>query len=428
MISKKNHSLLQKNILSPELRYSILIFLFLICRFFIFSHNKNLFFSPSVAVYYLPSYELGFINKAFIGSVFALFTDYLTNDTLITIVSIITVLLLAMISAMLGNAIGKSEPEIKTAVIIFTFLFLTAPLANTYFIERHFGRLDTFWYIFTLIALACLKRPYIKWAIPILCFAAIATHSGYMFTYMPAIAIPLLYEVYKSKFSSRSITLFSLSCFVLISFFVYFQVFSAKVNFASVEELAKYLSKKTDLKISVTSLYAEYFSPHLAYNADSLFKLLTIPTIKNIALPTFLVFSSFSFPLIVIFAVVWKNSIRNAENNFLKFIYILCALAPLVFIPAALFAMDWERWWGAALNCQFIFIFYFVISNEESLKESLKNICDYFEKHTLVLLLILTFSSLLMFSNICSYILDIFDKNIWYDFYSKVLPNYDYSL
>jgi len=426
---KSNRSPLCTNLIPSETKYSILIYIFFLCRFFIFAKNRAVVFSPAVSVYYVLSYKMGFIPRAFIGSIIALFTDYLTNNALRIIISVVTLLLLAMISFMLGKAIGKSEPEMKPAVLLFILLLLTAPLSHTYLVERHFGRLDTFLLFFTLAALTCLRKPFIRWFVPILCFAAVATHPGYMVTYMPALAIPLLYEVYQSNYSKKSIILFSSCCLILISFFIYFQFLSPQVNFANAEAFGAYLSKHTDMKVSNPVLYLEYFSPHLNHltNPNS-YTELELPIAKSIALPVILAFLSFTFPLIIIFLSVWKASIRNAGNRFLKFIFVLCALSPLVFILAALFAHDWDRWWAAAINCQFILIFYFIISKEKPIIDSLKKIWDFFDKHTFILLCILTFSSLLMLSNICSFSLDVLDKNIWLNFFARVLPHFDYSL
>lgn len=408
--------------------YSILIFLFFAVRFFMFAQNRVLPFSSSVSVYYVLNYDLGFIPRAFIGAVISLFTDYLTRDVLNFIISIVTLSLLALVSKLLGTAIGKSDSAYRPTVILFVFLLITAPLSHQYLIERHFGRLDVFWLFITVISLVCLKKPFIRWAIPILCFAGVATHPGFMVTYMPALAIPLFYEIYRRKYSKSSIALFLSSCLVLISFFIYFQFFSPQVDFKNAEALGEFLSTRTDMKISNSVLYIEYFYPFLdSISKPNYFTEVEIPIAKTLA-PELLVFLVFTLPLIVVFISVWKSSIHNADNKFLKLVFILCSLSPLIFILAALFAHDWERWWAAAINCQFIYIFYFILSGEITVKDSLRKIYFYFNKHPLILLCIFAFYGLLMLSDICSFSLGIFNKNIWLDFFAKVLPNFDYSL
>lgn len=418
-----------KKLITTKTKYSILILIFFLIRYFIFSQNRDSTFSPSVSVYYVLSYKLGFIPRAFIGSIFALFTDYLNNDILRVVISVVTLFLLAMISVILGKAIGKSEPEFRPAVTLFTFFLVTAPLSHIYLVERHFGRLDTFLLLITIFSLACLRKPFFRWIVPALCFAAVATHPGFMVTYMPALAIPLFYEIYRRKFSKKSIILFASAGVVTISFFLYFQYFAPQVSFANAESFGAYLSSRTDMKISVPVLYLEYISPHLdRLTNPNTYTDLLLPMLRNTAFPTIIVFLAFTFPLIIIFAAVWITSIHNAGNKFLKLIFVSCALSPLAFIPAALFGQDWERWWAAVINCQFILLFYFVISCEKPLLNSIKKACDFFDRHLLILLCILICSSTLMLSNICSFILDIFDKNIWLDFFTNILNHFDNSL
>jgi hypothetical protein len=153
-----------------------------------------------------------------------------------------------------------------------------------------------------------------------------------------------------------------------------------------------------------------------------------LPMLRDTALRTVLAFLGFTLPLILIFAAVWKSGFRHADNNHIKLVFILCALSPLAFIPAALFGQDWERWWAAAINVQFILIFYFAARGDTALLTALKTVYAFFMNHLLVLLCILLFAGTLLFSDICSFILNIFDKSIWLDFFASVLENFDYTV
>ena len=85
-----------------------------------------------------------------------------------------------------------------------------------------------------------------------------------------------------------------------------------------------------------------------------------------------------------------------------KFIFILCSAAPKAFIPAAIFGNDWDRWWAAATNTQFILVFYFIYSGEITIMDYVKKIGNFFEKHSLLLLLIIIFTNSLTFSHTAS--------------------------
>lgn len=419
MNAKGNNLLSNKKKRLSEIQCFLLIFAFFIIRYLTFPQIRSSELPSSVTIFYLFTYDLGFIHRALIGSTIALFTDYLTEETLKLVISFSTIMLLALVSLMLGRVISKSDPNLKPTVILFVFFLLTAPFSHTLYVERHLGRLDIYWLLFTLLGLACMNRPVIRWVLPLLCFAAIATHHGFLFTYMPAIAIPLLYEVYRNKYSKRSILLFATSCFVLIIFSLYFQFFLPKMNFYNADSLGIYLSGSTNMKIAFDAIYADYFA------SQDYLKNLIWPMAKGYALPVMLTFIALSLPLIIIFSVFWRLSIRNAENNFLKFVFVLCALSPLSFIPAAVFGADWERWWAAVINCQFIFIFYFIASSEKSILLALKSIGKFFTRHLLVLFLALAFSATAMLSNINSIILTHFDFEIIDDYFKKALDNYE---
>lgn len=419
----KNYSIVKGN------RYSgawcgILIFLFFSTRLFISFFGRDTF-STWITTPYVINYHSGFIARAFIGSVIACFTDYLTLKQFKIIAFAATLVLIALISFLIGKVISKTDQEFKNAVIISVFFFVSAPVSMTYMLEAHFGRFDVFLLLFTLIGLVCLRNPVLKWTVPVLCFAAVATHPGYMVTYLPALAIPMLYEVYRSRCSKKSIIIFSSSCIILIGFFVYFQLFSRRqLDFSTAEEMGRYLSQHTDMKIGMPMLYLEYFAPFPEWVTKWV-----IPESLSMNLPEVgIALLTVSLPLIVIFGVIWKNSIRNAENKFLKFIFLLCSATPLMFIISALFGHDWDRQWAPVINCQFIFLFYFVFLRERSVMDSLKKLTDYFDRHSLVLLCILLFEGLAMLSNLGTLFLNFWNKNLYDNFFGTALSNFSSML
>ncbi len=429
MKSNRNNPLLTNGSVSTAFIPGALLFVFFLLRFFIYARNRQFFFSPAVAVYYTLTYEYGPIPRAFIGWLISLFTGYLTRDTLMLIITVTVLFTLGLASLMLGKIASRLPAEEKPSMYLFLLLLATAPLSHTYLVERHFGRLDIFLLLWTLLGLLCLRSPRLRWLVPFLGVMAVATHPGYVVTYLPALAIPLLYEVHRSKYSRSSIALFTVSGAVILGAFIYFQFLSPAVPFKDAEAFGRELAARTDMKISNPVLYLEYISPHLDNpSKPDIFWGLEIPMAKNIALPSLFVLFAFSIPLIAVFAAVWRSSFRLGNDRLSRIIYILCAAAPLAFIPAALFAQDWERWWVAALNCQFILLFYLLSNKDSPVRSSIRKVYDYFGRHTLVLLCILVFSGTLMLSNITSFTLDVLDKSIWQDFFAKVLPNYDFSL
>jgi len=418
-----NHSPVKQNRLSG-LCCGILIFLFFFTRFLISFLGRNTF-STWITTPYVINYQSGFIARAFVGSVIALFTDDLTLKQFKIIAFTATLALIALISYLIGKVIAGISKELKNTVIIFVFLFVSAPVSLTYMFEAHFGRFDVYMLLLTLIGLVCLRNPVLKWFVPVICFAAVATHPGYLVTFMPGLAIPMLYEVYRSRCSKKSVAIFSSSCLILLGLFFYFQLFSRKqLDFSTAEEMGRFLSQHTDMKIGLPMLYLEYFAPF----PDWITKWV-IPESLSMNLPEVgIALLTVSLPLIVIFAVVWKNSIRNAKDKFLKFIFLLCSFTPLMFFVSAFFGHDWDRQWAPLIHCQFIYLFYFIVSHEHAVTDSLKHLADFFEKHSLVLLFILLFAGLAMLSNLGTLFLNFWDKILYYDFFGTALRDFEYML
>ena len=405
------------------MQYGAIILLCFVTRLLLVFCDRNSF-SSWMTTPYVITYKYGFIARGFIGSVIAIFTDFLSRKALKAITLTATLILLVLLSYLLGKVAANARQDYKNGVLLFTILFISAPVSMTYLLESHFGRLETFLFIYTLLGLMCLKKPGLQWAVPLLCFAAVATHPGYLTTYMPAIAIPLLYEIYRAKYSKKSILLFSSSCVILIGFFLYFQLFSrSQLDFATADAMGDELARHTDMKIGYPMLYLEYFAPFPEWVVDFI-----IPFTLSMDGPVAVILLVYSVPLILIFGAVWRHCFRRADNKFLKFVFFLCAVAPLLFIVAAVFGNDWDRWWSAVINCQFVFVFYFVFSKERVVIDSLNRINAFFDKHTLLLLVILAFAGLALLSNIGTVFLEFLDKSIYDNYYGSRLKNFDYLL
>jgi len=371
--------------------YELLIFAFLLFEFIFLAYGKLV--DPIAKTISLITYKFGFLSKALIGSIFSLFTDRITSHEIYVTAIISYLILSALISLMLGMIIRNSRQEMISAVIIFVMLFLSSPLSITYLLGMYIGRFDTYWIIITLIALIFLKNPVLRYLVPLFCITAILVNQGFMFTYMPALAIPLFYEIYRNKYSKKSIAIFSLSCLSMIILFIFFQFSTTNIPFKNAVDFAAYLSNFSDFQVSTVMLHITYFAPF----KESYYEYVR-PLIASYALPLGIELLTFSLPLLIIFWVVWKKCFCKTENKFLKFVFILCAFSPLIFIPVAFSLNDWDRYWSAIINTQFILIFYFIFSDESAVIDSVKKIGDFFSRHYLLLILIIVFACSLKFS------------------------------
>jgi len=371
--------------------YEGAIFAFLLLEFFFLVGNNVSDTNTRTA--YLLSYEFGFGPQAFAGSILYLFTDIVTSR-MIFIVSVISFLLMAaQISLLLGYLIRKSGHTARQSTAAIALLFLASPLSVTYLLGMHMQRLDVYWIILTLLALSILRKPVLRWTVPLLCAAALCIHQGFMSTYMPALAIPMLYEVYQNPRRFRNYLLFGINCLVMILLFAYFQFAPSHFPFGSAAELAAHLSQRADFAASAPMLHVGFFAPAKEW----LFEY-TLPFTASYALPLGMFYLVSSVPLIAVFVYIWYRALRRSTSKFLRLIFVMCAAAPLVFIPAALAANDWDRYWAAAVNGQFILIFYFIYAREKTVTSAAEKVGGFFEEHPLILPAVLIVMNALTFS------------------------------
>lgn len=377
--------------------YELIIFTFFLFEFFVLTSEKRLESETFVTTHYLMTYETGFISRALIGSIVSLFTSRLTIHQIFIVGTFSYLLMTVGISMLLGHLIRNSKSTERTAITIFVILFLSSPLSVTYLLGFHFARLDLYWIILVLSALICLKNSVLLWAVPLLGALAVCVHPGFLVTYMPALFIPILYEVYRNRGSKKHIVVFILSCSFTIFLFTYFQVFPQIIPYATAAEYSDHLTKNAAFQADPFMVYLEYFAPFREW-----LTMFVLPLTATYAFPLGLVLFTFSVPLIWIFAYVWKNCISETKDKFLRFVLILCAAAPSAFIAAAVFGNDWDRWWAAAINTQFILVFFFIISREAIVLKTINKVGSFLSSHLLLLLLIIIFTNSLTFSHASS--------------------------
>lgn len=385
-------------------RYEIVIFLFLFFEFTFMISEKYL--DRFVLTHYAFTYEFGLIPRSFIGSFISLFANKITSRAVYIMSIIFFIILISQISLALGRLIRKSDPDIKLSVKIFTILFLASPLSVTYLLGGYFARLDMYWLIITLFSLFFLKRRTLMWIVPLLGAVAIMIHQGYLFTYMPALLIPMFYEIYRSKYSKKSIIIFGLSCISMLLILLLLMFAQKNLPYDNASDFVKQIAKNVAFPPDSQMVYCEYYCPFPQWQIHVVF-----PLLAYLALPVGLTLFTFSIPLIIIFGYIWKQSLRETENKFLKFVFFLCASAPSLFILVAILGTDWDRWWAAVINNQFIIVFYFIFSKEKAVINSVQKVGNFFKEHLLMLALLVIFSNSLTFSKASTLVLSIAYQN-----------------
>jgi hypothetical protein len=377
--------------------YEIYIFMMLcITLLFTIPDIENL--NGYTASYYvLPYSEFGFKSRLLIGSSIRLFTDYVSSRTLYVVITIISLVFIALVSLVIGSIMKKVARNSVIGAEILVVLFVACPVSIQYLFNiNNFGRYDLFSILITILLLLCMKNEKTKWFAPFICFFAMLLNYNYVFMYMPVVGIVMVYEYLTGGRSKTRLLIFVVSCAAVAASFIYFKVLAPVSAFSSPEEVKQYLAGITDVQggeipifydfcYSLTKIYTRGFENSYSWFLD----LLKV-------YGSFILFST--GPAYAFFIVFWRKAGKNANRKTKKFIYSLCVLAPMGGFPMFL-AIDWDRWFPTIFISQLMLVLYFIAVNDTGAVDTLQQIKQYFERHLLFALVSIVYLSSSIFSN-----------------------------
>jgi len=372
--------------------YEIFIFAVLMFEFVVLCPGIQQLNPWAVTPYFLSYQDFGFNSRLLIGSIFKMFSEHISSSAFYYCIIIIITCMNAFIAVTLGKVLRRSTNDKADSLKVFIMLFLASPFSLSFlFYGENFGRFDTYLIIITVIMMLIVRHKYLKWLIPVLCFIAVATYQGYVMTYMPIIAVILIYECYKNKFKKSSIGLCSITFLIIILSSLYFQFFVSGFDYKSAEAVVALLQPRTDLALSANEIIFEYFVNVNTWFFDEL------KIIQSFAVPYTICVLIATFPLIAVFLTLWSSAFKKAQDKFSKFIIFLCMAAPMMSLPIFI-GNDWDRWISAVFITQFSLAFYFLDSGFDCILKSADKIGGYLVKHKILFVFIVLFLSTLLFA------------------------------
>lgn len=325
---------------------------------------------------YFVSDKLGTVSRSFIGNIIFTFTDYLSQNALYIIILIFTCILIVMFSALAGTIINQQSGELRQSVRFSVLLFLLLPTSLIFlFKEINYGRFDLYQIILSMIAGIFASRKGLHYLCPVIMAICIMIHQVNIF-YMPFIVIALLLEIKNSNFSKKRIISFFVALIAVISLFLFYQFYPKTLNFATAQDAASFLQGFTDIKISSSVLYGEYYS-----NVFELWGSYVRPILRDDSIPDLIFVAPFVLPVFTLFFLLWKGAFKKCTAPFTKFIFLLCLLSPLMALPQFILINDYGRWFAGIFINQFFMLFYMVYRKEEFVCESLLSVREFFVKH-----------------------------------------------
>ena len=378
--------------------YELFIFSVLMFEFEMFCPEIQ-HLNPWLTTPYFMSYQdFGLNARVVIGTVFRLFTEYISAKTLYYTIIATIVCMNALAAITFGKIMRRSSEDRRKSLFIFLILFLVCPFSFSYmFYGDNFGVFDIYLVIINFVIMHIVRYKKLRWLIPALCLIAVAIHQGYVMMYMPAVLVILVYETVNNRFKKSDIILFLLTTFAVGSASLYFQFFTPELGFGSSQAVVDFLEQRTDLNLLSDMIFVEYFINVNYWAADG------ITIVKGFAFKYSAVVISAIFPVILVLLSLWLVAYKNAKSFKEKMTPLLCLLCPLATLPMFVLGMDWDRWLSAVFISQFMLVFYLLDSGFDCVVNSAKKIKEYLCTYKVVLLAIILYMSFSMFSQVRSY-------------------------
>lgn len=388
---KKTENTARVRKLYSKVNYEVLIFTLLIVQFITLELDFSKDVYSSVLVL---DYRIGFLPRLFAGSVLSLFTDYKGKTQLNIFFFVIFLITFILVAWLAGQIIRNSINGTEKTVCFLVALFLSGPYSNSFLFPQLFS-LDRFLVFFTILSLVIINKPVLRWFLPLIVFMALATHHSFTFAYMPLIAILLVYEYYRSGYSRVNAAFCILNFLVMAFFTLFFYLNEGTDSFSSLKELVNYTSGKTDIPIRNDMLEGYFFMGYTDFR-EALIQHKQINI--NIILMC-LGAMAFFIPLGIIFFFAWKYCIKGSSDKFGKLVFILCMISPLASLPLFIISTDYFRAIISIIIVQYFLILYFIYYKNPIVIQYIERTGRYFEKHTLLLLILIAYFAL----SFCTY-------------------------
>ncbi len=376
-------------------------FIFFIVRMvFLMPKNFSEMSDPWSTSFYAIDYKtMGFVPRAFVGSVCALFSDYISGKA-IYIISLCATVLLVVIACILINKVVKNLSNNESLIFLFLVsLLLIAPEGVHYLFDKeHMGITDIYFIMLTLLIVLCSEHKIFRWFIPLICGVCMSIYEGYVFSLGAVVGIVLLYMIYKSPKKVAPIIITVLCAIAIVSTFFYYCYFFradylGAVKFETYNEMLDALSKRTDTEMSFMLEQLYFWCSTFTVFTDGRWDIAKVFSsaveVRRECLPTFLAVYLTALTL-------WIPAFRNEKDRFLKFIYFLCSISLVFSLPLFVFSQQ-MKYITYNVFTQIILVGFFAIK-EKTFSAVVEERGKSFANNPLIMLAV--WVALILFSNI----------------------------
>jgi len=347
-----------------------------------------------VSALYSMNYSLGFGSRMLIGSILKLFyTDYLNSWLIYSFVIVCMIVVLVLISFFIGFCIRNAPSKTaKQGITLLSFLYLACPASPGYlWAASNMGKFDLYLLLlsllncFVFLKISSFTLQCVFWGIiGVLC---VAIHQVYIFIFFPLTLVMIAGKWFDSEWNPRYILAGTATILAVCCSFVFFQFFS-HINVASVEELYRLLSSKTDIFIFKTALRFDYYdgiSDHMELVKSLMPILLIIATVTLILLS----------PLLAVYGYLWSKAYQLSPQKLLKSKYLWMVLLMLAYLPVFIITVDWGRWFAAFFTVQFLTVLILLQKGDPYLTSAAEYLVGFFKQRKFFFILLILYFAML---------------------------------
>ena len=339
-------------------------------------------------IHFLYTYDHGFVARGFVGEVLSWFFETVSDELIKNVLTAFSALL--MISAVLciGKALSKVRDDKHRFWIVAVVAVVICLLPASFRLYYTDIKSDKLLWAITLFAVLLANKKHGVWLVPVLCVIATLVNPVFLFCSMILISIILLQEFYSKGFNTKNGIICAVSYVSMIALGVFAIISEKQLGFSTPAEMVDFYFSRYAGVLSedlyngfLTDALFDYFDPANVVLTKAYQLIFEEWGKGSVCVADFIFLCIPTYTVTVIF---WKNCIKQEENKFQKFIFFLCAISPIVIVPAIILSWDSSKYFYNNLIVQLSLLIYFVVQNNNTVMTVIRNACDFLRNHIII--------------------------------------------
>lgn len=372
--------------------YLIPLFYFIGTIIYVTERFGKIYVSGYYLIHYFYTYDHGYVARGLIGEVLSHFFDTLNDEQLADINLFLNVCFALSCTLFVGRAlqsVRKDKYRFSVICLIVLIFFVFAAPVRFYSADP---KLDKNLWTLAFIAVVLAQHRLGIYLVPVICVIATMINPVFLFCSMILVSIILLQEFFSSGFSVKNGIICAVSYISMIAAALYGTLSIKAVNFTTPAELIDFYFSRYEGVLSEdvyhlfeTEWLFDYFDP-AATVVRKAFEIYFVEWDNGIR--TALHFTLVALPAYILITMFWKRVIKLEENKPQKFIYFLCAIAPLVILIPVILSWEFSKYFYNNIFVEAGLVIYFVTNKFPAVLTVTKEIEALFKKHIFLSLII----------------------------------------